>query len=265
MVQRTKKLCSVDGCENSGKLRRGWCDKHYKRWQVHGDPNHTTREPRNKDKTCSITGCGSTVTALNMCNKHYRRHLKKTNPRCFVQGCDKTTIAKDMCSKHLTRWMKYGDVKAGGRKYRSPEDRFNARTEWQGDCLVWTGSKCPAGYGSMWLDGQHVKPHRYIWEKANGPIPDDMQIDHICWNTSCCNVRHLRLATREENNAYRSGRGRKSATGYRNVYKHDNKFVAKVKKEGVSHYLGTFETVEAAAKAAAEARRDLFGEFAGSS
>jgi HNH endonuclease len=29
--------CSVDGCESPAKFR-GWCSKHYQRWQKHGDP-----------------------------------------------------------------------------------------------------------------------------------------------------------------------------------------------------------------------------------
>jgi len=31
--------CAVDGCDNTGKMRRGWCDKHYSRWLEHGDPH----------------------------------------------------------------------------------------------------------------------------------------------------------------------------------------------------------------------------------
>jgi len=36
MTQRTKKQCSIDGCENTGKLKRGWCSKHYERWRKYG-------------------------------------------------------------------------------------------------------------------------------------------------------------------------------------------------------------------------------------
>ena len=31
--------CKIPECENPSR-NRGWCHKHYKRWQVHGDPNY---------------------------------------------------------------------------------------------------------------------------------------------------------------------------------------------------------------------------------
>ena len=30
--------CSIEGCLNGGKLRRGWCSLHYNRWRAGGDP-----------------------------------------------------------------------------------------------------------------------------------------------------------------------------------------------------------------------------------
>lgn len=34
----TKRTCSVDGCDSTRILAKGWCSKHYKRWWRHGDP-----------------------------------------------------------------------------------------------------------------------------------------------------------------------------------------------------------------------------------
>lgn len=33
--------CLIDGCERSGKLKRGMCEMHYQRWYFHGDASHT--------------------------------------------------------------------------------------------------------------------------------------------------------------------------------------------------------------------------------
>lgn len=40
-----KRTCSVDGCESKTKAR-GWCTKHYQRWQVHGSLDETAYSAR---------------------------------------------------------------------------------------------------------------------------------------------------------------------------------------------------------------------------
>jgi DNA-binding CsgD family transcriptional regulator len=32
------KVCSIDGCDEVAVRRRGWCEKHYRRWLKYGDP-----------------------------------------------------------------------------------------------------------------------------------------------------------------------------------------------------------------------------------
>ena len=34
----TSPVCIIDGCGKGGKLVKGWCDNHYRRWRRHGDP-----------------------------------------------------------------------------------------------------------------------------------------------------------------------------------------------------------------------------------
>jgi hypothetical protein len=45
--------------------------------------------------------------------------------------------------------------------------------------------------------------HRAVWMYLNGPIPDDMVVDHTCFERRCVNPSHLRLLTRSENASIR--------------------------------------------------------------
>jgi hypothetical protein len=75
-------------------------------------------------------------------------------------------------------------------------------------CLLWLGSRLPAGYGriSVKIDGQYhnIYTHRYVATATYGPIPDDMVVDHLCHNPPCCEPTHLDITTHTENSVYRS-------------------------------------------------------------
>lgn len=146
----------------------------------------------------------------------------------------------------------------------NPEESFAARTERRGECIIWTGWKNREGYGYIAVGGKDMFAHRYAWERVNGPIPEGMKLDHRdhC-NPACVNVEHLRLATNAENTANRSGALSRSSTGARNVIPRGDKFRVAIRKLGHCYYFGTYSTVEEAARAAEEGRRELFGEFAG--
>lgn len=70
----------------------------------------------------------------------------------------------------------------------------------QDGCWVWTGSRNPKGYGSV-STGKHTSAlaHRTTYEIANGAIPEGLQLDHTCLNTSCVNPAHLEPVTNAEN------------------------------------------------------------------
>ena len=66
-------------------------------------------------------------------------------------------------------------------------------------CWEWLASKTKAGYGQFWLDGTMVYAHRVTYLAMVGPIPDGLQIDHLCRNRGCCNPAHLEPVTPKTN------------------------------------------------------------------
>ena len=186
---------------------------------------------------------------------------------CSIDGCGNGgKIMRGWCKKHYNRWYRHGDPHATSVYYGDPEAAFLARTEpllWSG-CVVWRGTTSPKGYGQLYVNGRKVRAHRYAWEREHGPIPDGLYVDHACWEPSCVNVDHLRLATPQENQQNRSGarKGRKHDLP-RGVRRSRGRYSASVKNGGISHHLGTFDTPEEASAVAAAKRAEMFGEFAG--
>lgn len=146
-------------------------------------------------------------------------------------------------------------------RYNDPEEAFAARTTRRGECLIWTGSVMSRGYGNMSVRGQNLLVHRYAWERANGPIPEGMEVDHrYHCDRLCVEVKHLRVTTHQKNLQNLSGpRSHNKSTGVRNVYPTGNKFYVKV----AGKTYGTFDTVAEAQEVARETREKVFGEFAG--
>lgn len=68
------------------------------------------------------------------------------------------------------------------------EDRFWSKVALAeiNDCWEWQ-APLDSGYGRFWLNGQTELAHRYSYILANGPIPDGLQIDHLCRNRACVN------------------------------------------------------------------------------
>lgn len=57
------------------------------------------------------------------------------------------------------------------------------------------------GYGSVGYQGRTRLLHKLVWEHFHGPVPDGLELDHLCRNRNCWNdsPRHLETVTRSVN------------------------------------------------------------------
>ncbi len=88
----------------------------------------------------------------------------------------------------------------GNRFYTTPVmERFLAKVDASGDCWEWTAATAN-GYGNFWVGGNRwMRAHLYLWSELVGPVPDGLELDHLCRNRICVNPDHLEPVTRQEN------------------------------------------------------------------
>jgi hypothetical protein len=68
-----------------------------------------------------------------------------------------------------------------------------------GRCWLWMTGIKGDGYGAFTANGKSLLAHRFSYTILIGPIPDGLELDHLCRRTGCVNPSHLEPVTSLEN------------------------------------------------------------------
>ena len=83
----------------------------------------------------------------------------------------------------------------------TPLNELRIYPEPNSGCWLWIGNVDAHNYGRYWC--KHLNrdrpAHRVVWESHHGPIPEGLEIDHLCRTTCCVNPAHLEPVTRSIN------------------------------------------------------------------
>jgi len=172
-------ICGIEGCENQS-YKRGWCNAHYMRWRRHGSFENQRKpdsckygHPFTDDNTYVRPNgwrvCRTCESARQTHDRRKRGIREKGSASAMSLFWPKVNYCGPMAAPHL------------------------------GQCWAWEGAKNPGGYGQFSRKKDQSLAHRWSYENVFGPIPDDLELDHLCRNRACVRPEHLEPVTRSEN------------------------------------------------------------------
>lgn len=124
-------------------------------------------------------GCGEPVPIA--VQNHTRFGWVKGQPMRFIRG-----------HNNRGRAMKAERWREEDRGYRTP-------------CWIWQLGLALNGYGRVKRYGKQFHAHRIVWEEHHGPVPNGLELDHLCRNRACVNPDHLEPVTHHVNMQRGSG------------------------------------------------------------
>jgi hypothetical protein len=107
------KLCSIEDCDNP-RVGRGWCRKHYRRWQRHGDPLFTPSSP-----------FGGSIPGAGRGRKDNPRKLSAEEYQDQLERETEASIRRDLALYgEVRRWpsRKHGDTFTGHSRHERLEE-----------------------------------------------------------------------------------------------------------------------------------------------
>lgn len=115
--------------------------------------------------------------------------------QCSIGECPRSPRTLGWCNAHYQRWLRWGNPRAG-------RPIFDAYVEITDACWLWRGALTHDGYGRFRPGGpgrRAAMAHRWLYELCVSPVPEGLQLDHLCRVRHCVNPDHLEPVTSREN------------------------------------------------------------------
>lgn len=116
---------------------------------------------------------------------------------CAEPKCERPPKTRGFCHRHYELHRRNGDLPRV--RITDPVGRFWSYVDRSGDCWVWTAAKSTGGYGRVYWQGRLLQAHRVAYELEREPIPEGLEIDHLCRNRACVNPQHMEPVTTRTN------------------------------------------------------------------
>jgi HNH endonuclease len=91
------------------------------------------------------------------------------------------------------RYIKGHHLRNAGPRYAEVDTGYET-PRW-----IWQRAKLACGYGRVWDGKGVVFAHRYFYECEQGPVPEGLEIDHLCRRKDCVRPGHLEAVTHAQN------------------------------------------------------------------
>lgn len=117
---------------------------------------------------------------------------------CSQINCSREVRGRGLCNRHYLKYYRGKGISGLSRHERSIKyinDCIQSETD---ECMI-LEEDLKSDYPSIKINGVTRKIGQIVLERVYGLCPDGMEMRHLCGNSKCCNISHLKWDTHLEN------------------------------------------------------------------